>query len=643
MANNPFYLGVAYYPEMWDRQTVDLDIAKMKELGINCVRIAEFAWSTMEPAEAEFDFSLFSYVMDKMEEAGISVILCTPTSTPPKWLTDKYPETVRVLDSGKLLQFGGRGHSCRSSRIYREKTKIIVEEMCKALAHKRALIGWQIDNEIFPYDDGCFCRQCLTKFRIWLKQKYETIENLNTRWGTCRWSLTYRDFDDVIAPRKDTWNHPSLEADWLSFQADNIIEFVHFQRCIIAKYSDAPVGTDMMYFAELDHDKMNEKLDVVQFNHYEKEGELWYAAFWFDYMRTIKEKPFWCTETQANWIGAFCAQWGPRAKENVYANTMLPFIKGGQMNMTWLWRTHPCGQEIWHGALLDPAGREYYTTPQFKRVSSDLQKGYEALTDSKIQPDIAIHFSANAAIQLKYAKVVDDFEYVPAMRQLYRSFIHHNVDIIGLNHDLTDYKVLISPFATCISDVQKNNILDWVERGGRWIVGPMTNIYDDALRRYTHSPFGFLEEAADTYCKYNVPIDHKDYFAVKSDGAPISGSRYYDGYEDAPENHLAVYTEGDLKGLGMITEKSYGKGSIVLVGSFLESKELVEFTGIAPILKASDNVMLNRRSSGVITCMELFNKAGTVLLDGTYTDLLTGDVLSGEITLKPYQTLILKP
>ena len=83
----------------------------MKELGINSVRIAEFAWSTMEPTEGVYDFSLFSYVMDKMEEAGIGVILCTPTATPPKWLTDKYPETVRTLDSGKQLQFGGRGHA----------------------------------------------------------------------------------------------------------------------------------------------------------------------------------------------------------------------------------------------------------------------------------------------------------------------------------------------------------------------------------------------------------------------------------------------------------------------------------------------------------------------------------------------------
>ena len=170
----------------------------------------------------------------------------------------------------------------------------------------------------------------------------------------------------------------------------------------------------------------------------------------------------------------------------------------------------------------------------------------------------------------------------------------------------------------------------------------MSDIYDGALRRYTHSPFGFVEEAAQTYCKYNVPIHHEDYKAVWTDGTPVTGSRYFDGYEDDSANHLATYTEGDLKGLGMVTVKSYGKGSIVLVGSFLDSKDIVKLTNITPILQASDNVMLNRRTSGLITCMELFNKPGSVMLDGSYKDLLTGKVYTGEMKLMPYQAVLLE-
>lgn len=642
MTDRQFYLGAAYYPEMWDKKTIDTDIQKMQQIGINTVRIAEFAWSTMEPREGEFDFSLFGYVIDKMAAAGIGVILCTPTCTPPKWLTDKYGETLRTLDDGKKVQFGAREHACKSSHVFREKTRIIVEQMCKALAHKEGIIGWQIDNEIYPYDNGCFCPQCRQKFHACLRKKYSNIENLNTKWGTNRWSLSYRDFDDVIPPRKDTWNHPSLEADWHSFQCEKIIDFVHFQKQIIARYTNAPVGTDMMTCADLDYDKMNEELDVVQFNHYEKESDLWFAAFWFDYMRTIKDRPFWCMETQPNWNGAFCAQNGKRAVENCYANTLMPYLKGGEMNMTWLWRTHPCGQEMWHGALLDCAGREYLTTPQFRRVNRDLHSAYEALSQNKIYSRIAIHISSTADIQLRYAEAAEGFKYIPELRKVYRGFLHHNVDMIGLDHDLTGYKVLLSPFVCCIDQQQKEQILSWVEKGGRWIVGPMADIYDDALRRYTDSPFGFLEKVTSTYCKYNVPIDHDDYRATWADHKPISCRNYYDGYETQNGDVLASYTQGDLEGLAMIVEEKYGKGSLVLVGSVLESTDWEKLAGQEPILQADDNVMLNQRENGIITCLEVFNKAGKVELDGDYRDLLTGQVQCGTWELRPYQAAVLE-
>lgn len=47
----PPYLGSAYYPECWPLEQVDQDIELMLEAGLNVARIAEFAWSSMEPHE----------------------------------------------------------------------------------------------------------------------------------------------------------------------------------------------------------------------------------------------------------------------------------------------------------------------------------------------------------------------------------------------------------------------------------------------------------------------------------------------------------------------------------------------------------------------------------------------------------------
>jgi beta-galactosidase GanA len=54
MENSPrpqkLYFGAAYYPEHWMEDHWAEDIRLMKEAGMNVVRIAEFAWSTMEPS-----------------------------------------------------------------------------------------------------------------------------------------------------------------------------------------------------------------------------------------------------------------------------------------------------------------------------------------------------------------------------------------------------------------------------------------------------------------------------------------------------------------------------------------------------------------------------------------------------------------
>ena len=80
----PPYIGAAYYPEMWPASEVAPEIERMKEVGINCVRVGEFAWSRMEPEEGKFTFDWLKDVVDALWRAGIAVIMCTPSVTPPK-------------------------------------------------------------------------------------------------------------------------------------------------------------------------------------------------------------------------------------------------------------------------------------------------------------------------------------------------------------------------------------------------------------------------------------------------------------------------------------------------------------------------------------------------------------------------------
>ena len=639
------YIGAAYYPEMWDESEVDRDITRMKELGVNCVRVGEFAWGKMEPQEGQFDFAWLKRAVDKYYEAGIVTVLCTPTCTPPRWLLDKYEETRRVDPRGARAEVSSRCHPCKTSKVKREKNAIIVEELAKAFEGDPAVIGWQLDNEIYPYGGGCYCPLCIAAFRSYLKEKYGTIETLNEKWGMVRWSLDYKDFDAVLPPREDQWKHPSLEMEWFRFQSRQIVTFLNEQAAIIRKYSSAPIGTDMMRTNMLGYYEVNEQLDVVQYNHYDRAELLPETSFGYDFLRCVKDKPFWVTETQVGWNGSTYAAFGYRPQGACYANTWLPFAKGAEMNAYWLFRTHPNGQELAHGALLSTAGRPYRVSEEVTRAAKELSKCETFLRGSAIRSKIAIHYSSTAMKTFAMAPIMENFDYRKTVySKFYDAFRHYNVDVIDTPHSLDGYDVVISPFLSTVDENGlKERIMEWVKNGGTWIAGPMTDVMTDYISKYTDAPYSFLEDFAGVYTKYQLPVGNDVYCARDREGEIFPLACCYDAYELRGARSLAVYDGEEFGGLTVVAEKEVGKGKVILLGSVIPHEQLRRLAGVEPIAEASENVVLTERSGTVsgIIAVETENRQGTICLDGTYRDMISGAEFTGKVDIAPYGVLVL--
>lgn len=340
------YIGAAYYPELWEREEIERDISRCREYGINLLRVGEFAWEKLETREGKFDFDWLEDVINRLWQAGISVLLCTPTSTPPRWMFAKYPEITRMGADGSREVVSSRNHVCRTSPLMREKNRTIVEALAERFGHHPGVIGWQIDNELFPYQSGCFCPQCRAAFRDFLRERFGTIDALNRHWGMTRWSLSYASFEEIEPPRPSEWRHPSLRTAWRTFQCRQIETFAREQADILHRLASGPVGTDMMPNNVLSYYRMNAPMDVVQFNHYDPAAALPDLPFSYHFLRPIKSAPFWVTETQVGWNGSEFAENGARPVGNCYANTMLPFLMGAEANLFWLFRTHPNGHEF---------------------------------------------------------------------------------------------------------------------------------------------------------------------------------------------------------------------------------------------------------------------------------------------------------
>ena len=655
-AKKPPFLGVAYYPEDWDESELDHDIEKMHHLGIDTVRIAEFAWHRMEPHPGVFDFSFFHRVTERMHAAGIHVVLGTPTATPPRWLGKQYPEIFTEREDGNRAEHGGRRHCCSNNPVYNEYSLRIVEKMAQEFADDPAVIGWQIDNEIYAGEGGgCFCPICQKKFREKLRAQYGTIDALNRAWNLNLFSQWYDDFEDIPAPRR-AWHNPHLIQAWNIFQNDSHIEFVGRQADILHKYVQVPVGTDTMPFNGMDYRRMTEKLDIVQFNHYNVPENLHCCAFWFDYLRTLKDRPFWNTETATCWNGSTAISQSIKPEGYCRVNSWMPIALGGEANMYWLWRTHWAGHELVHGAVIDSSGRPMHIDGEVAQTAADFEKASDWLNGTRVASDIAIHFTSLSWTMHAAQNVVAGWNYQGTVQEnIYRPLLEMGVrpDVIDAAQPLEKYRLIFTPMVMTLEehDLGKR-MAEWVRNGGTWVVGPLTDVRNLDGARYQHCLYGMLEELTGVRWLYAIPDTEGHITAQWTDGTPFQGSTWFEVSEPAEETLVSV-TGGhsSLLGKSLVYQKKVGKGKVILLGSVPSPEDMKKLMNLVctedkiRLPHVSGKLIVSPRTGEAgegIILIEYGNQEGSFCTDTPVTDLLTGEQLHGEIRLRPYDVKVLK-
>ena len=264
-------LGVCYYPEHWDESLWEDDLARMREHGIETVRVFEFAWTLAEKEEGVFDFSFFDRFLNLCGQKGIQAILCTPTATPPAWLTGKYPEVLNAGRDGSLYHHGHRRHYNYNSPVYRQLCARIITKLAERYGRHPAVIGWQIDNEINCEIDVFYSESDDAAFREYLKAHFGTLDALNEAIGARFWNQTYTGWDQVHLQRNTLHGHgnPHMALLEKRFISKSARSFVKLQSDIIAKYAKGQFITTNGIFGHLDsHEMTQEGLDFITYDSY---------------------------------------------------------------------------------------------------------------------------------------------------------------------------------------------------------------------------------------------------------------------------------------------------------------------------------------------------------------------------------------
>ena len=654
----PPFLGAAYYPEDWDISEIDRDIEAMLSVGINVARIGEFAWRKMEPRDGEFDFAWLHHVVDKLKEAGIGVVMGTPTAVPPIWLTKKYPDMLIEYKNGRRMQHSGRRHACSNHPEYLKYSARIVEEMAKEFGDDEWILGWQIDNEIYlPNNEGCFCEKCAEKYRAHLKNKFGTIETLNERLNLNLFSQIYDSFDEIPLPR-DTWENPHLKQEFLISAGQANIDFVAMQAEILKKYTKAPIGTDQIPFNGMNYRKLHEPMDLVQFNHYNTPENLWECCLWFDYLRTMKDHPFWNTETTTCFCGSTGTSGGLKPDGFCYVNSWLPLALGGEANMYWVWRTHWAGHELVHGSVLDSSGRPMYSTEEVKDVARDFAKCADFINNTKVDAKVAMHFSSLCYNMFETQPVVGEFVYdINLKNYFYKPLINAGIrpDVIDEEAELEKYDVVFSPLMLTLDQGNlRERITKWVEDGGIWITGPMTDIRTNDGTRYTDRLHGMLENLTPAVFKYWFPDQEKRVKSEWKDGEDFGGNTYYEIYEPNETADIVTAVAGHKEIIGGAVLQCFpvGKGFVYVLGTMPDRKDMDRLIAMV-CEKANIPCNTTEGESIIVSPRKGTDTEGVILVDvngkgGKYQnsircrDIISEETFEDDITVKPYQVMVLE-
>ncbi len=606
-----YQFGVDYYPEHWPRARWATDARMMREMGIQVVRMAEFSWQKFEPRAGEFHFEDLDEAIRILADEGIDVILGTPTAAPPAWIIEEDPAIQPTNAHGHQRYFGGRHHDCQSNPNYRAHIQRYVTAFAAHYAKHPAVVGWQEDNELgSSHGDLCYCAHCAARFRAWLQEKYHTVEELNRAWGCDFWSQGYDDFSQVHAPKINAaWGpNPSRDLDWKRVTSDLVCEFHRFQADILrAAAPDKFITHNLMGFSSKpSYYDLGNQLDFASHDQYpgghfharHDEYRADYHAAELDFIRAVKQQPFWIMEQQSGITGWDILGRAPQPGQ-IPLWAMQSVAHGADTIVFFRWRSCPMGTEqYWHGILPHSGqpGRYYREirammekyAPLMREIAGSLGKAEVAILRSYDQEraiDIQPHHPQHRYIQhlMTYYKA------------LHRANIP--VDFVGEQHDLTAYKVLIAPLQFLMTPEWAMKLREYVQQGGKLVLSWRSGVRDGTNLSHTDLPVPCL---VDDLCglqlaEYDCLRDCEG--RVCWDGVAYPCYQWCDVLELTTAQPLAVYGHEFYAGTPAITRNEVGCGCGYYVGTTMGDALADQFiatlcrdAAIAPLLATPHGV-----------------------------------------------------
>ena len=589
--------GAAYYDEYMPYDRLDKDVEMMKKAGINTVRIAESTWSTCEPQPGEFDFSHVERVMDAMEEAGINVIIGTPTYAVPTWMVKAHPDVLAETVKGRGI-YGARQIMDITHPVYLFYAERVIRELMKCTAHRKCVIGFQLDNETKYY--GTAGKNVQEQFVKYIREKFhDDLDALNYEFGLDYWSNrinAWEDFPDV----RGTING-SLGAEFEKFQRTLVDKFLGWQADIVNEYR----REDQFVTHNLDFEWRGYSYGIQPYvNHLHASQCLTIAgtdiyhptqddltgaeiAFGGDLIRSLKQNNYLVIETEAQGFPG----WTPY-KGQLRLQAYSHLASGANSVMYWHWHSiHNSFETYWKG-LLSHDFQENATYREACTIGNEFARLGKHLVNLKKKNEVAVLVSNEALTALNWFRIQEQapgadaksIYYNDVMRWMYDTLYHMNIEcdfIWPESENLEQYKAIVVPALYAAPDELLIRLKQYVENGGTLIASFKTAFANENVKvSHQVQPHILSNCFGVHYDQFTFPKNvglTGEVILKKTDqkgNAHPAANVFMELLVSEGAEVLASYEHYNWKDYAAITRNHYGKGQAVYIGCMTDEETL---------------------------------------------------------------------
>ena len=589
--------GAAYYDEYMPYDRLDKDVEMMKKAGINTVRIAESTWSTCEPQPGVFDFSHVERVMDAMEEAGINVIIGTPTYAVPTWMVKAHPDVLAETVKGRGI-YGARQIMDITHPVYLFYAERVIRELMKCTAHRKCVIGFQLDNETKYY--GTAGKNVQEQFVKYIREKFhDDLDALNYEFGLDYWSNrinAWEDFPDV----RGTING-SLGAEFEKFQRTLVDKFLGWQADIVNEYR----REDQFVTHNLDFEWRGYSYGIQPYvNHFHASQCLTIAgtdiyhptqddltgaeiAFGGDLIRSLKQDNYLVIETEAQGFPG----WTPY-KGQLRLQAYSHLASGANSVMYWHWHSiHNSFETYWKG-LLSHDFQENATYREACTIGNEFARLGKHLVNLKKKNEVAVLVSNEALTALNWFRIQEQapgadaksIYYNDVMRWMYDTLYHMNVEcdfIWPESENLEQYKAIVVPALYAAPDELLIRLKQYVENGGTLIASFKTAFANENVKvSHQVQPHILSNCFGVHYDQFTFPKNvglTGEVIPEKTDqkgNAHPAANVFMELLVSEGAEVLASYEHYNWKDYAAITRNHYGKGQAVYIGCMTDEETL---------------------------------------------------------------------